>query len=67
MRPIALGRKNWIHLGSAQAGAKIAAILSVIETSKRLNLAACWKTGCCTRKFHNHDFRGSERRGQDFT
>ena len=32
MRPIALGRKNWIHLGSEQAGAKIAAILSIIET-----------------------------------
>ncbi len=25
MRPVALGRKNWIHIGSAQAGPKIAA------------------------------------------
>jgi transposase len=40
MRPIALGRKNWIHLGSEQAGPKIAAILSVIETCKRLNIPA---------------------------
>ena len=38
MRPIALGRKNWIHLGNAQAGPKIAAILSVIESCRRLNL-----------------------------
>jgi transposase len=38
MRPIALGRKNWIHLGSQQAGTKIAAILSIIETCKRLNV-----------------------------
>ena len=38
MRPIALGRKNWIHLGSEQAGPKIAAILSIIETCKRLNV-----------------------------
>lgn len=38
MRPIALGRKNWIHLGHQQAGAKIAAILSIVETCKRLNI-----------------------------
>jgi transposase len=38
MRPIALGRKNWIHVGSQQAGPKIAAILSVIETCRRLHL-----------------------------
>jgi hypothetical protein len=40
MRPIALGRKNWIHLGSQQAGPKIAAILSVVETCKRLQIPA---------------------------
>jgi transposase len=38
MRPIALGRKNWIHIGSAQAGPKIAAILSVVESCRRLKL-----------------------------
>lgn len=38
MRPLALGRKNWIHLGSAQAGPRIAAILSVVETCRRLDL-----------------------------
>ena len=32
MRPVALGRKNWIHVGSPQAGSKIAAILSVVES-----------------------------------
>ena len=36
MRPVALGRKNWIHIGSAQAGPKVAAILSVVETCRRL-------------------------------
>jgi transposase len=36
MRPVALGRKNWIHIGSAQAGPKIAAILSVVESCRRL-------------------------------
>ena len=38
MRGVALGRKNWIHVGSAEAGPKVAAILSVVETSKRLEL-----------------------------
>jgi transposase len=38
MRPVALGRRNWIHIGSAQAGPKIAAILSVVESCRRLKL-----------------------------
>ena len=38
MRPVALGRKNWIHIGSPQAGPKIAAIFSVVETCRRLKL-----------------------------
>ncbi len=33
MRPVALGRKNWIHIGSAQAGPKIAGILSVVKAA----------------------------------
>jgi transposase len=39
MRPITLGRKNWIHIGSPQAGSKVAAILSVIETCRRMKLS----------------------------
>jgi hypothetical protein len=38
MRPLAIGRKNWIHVGSAQAGPKVAAILSIVETCRRLKL-----------------------------
>ena len=38
MRPIALGRKNWIHLGSKEAGPRVAAIISVVETCRRLSL-----------------------------
>jgi hypothetical protein len=38
MRPVALGRKNWIHIGSQQAGPKVAAILSVVETCRRLKI-----------------------------
>ena len=32
MRPIALGRNNWLHVGSAQSGPKVAAILSVVKS-----------------------------------
>ncbi len=39
MRPVALGRKNWIHIGSPQAGPKIAAILSVVESCRRLRIS----------------------------
>src|SRR5688572_13145153 len=38
MRPVALGRKNWLHVGSVQAGPKVAAILSVVESCRRLGL-----------------------------
>jgi len=38
MRPIALGRKNWLHIGSEQAGPKVAAIASIVETCRRLNI-----------------------------
>lgn len=38
MRPVALGRKNWLHVGSEKSGPKVAAILSVVESCRRLHL-----------------------------
>jgi transposase len=38
MRPVALGRKNWLHVGSAKSGTKVAAILSVVESCRRLRV-----------------------------
>jgi hypothetical protein len=38
MRPVALGRKNWLHVGSAKSGPKVAAILSVVESCRRLHV-----------------------------
>jgi hypothetical protein len=38
MRPVAIGRKNWIHVGSRQAGPKVAAILSIVETCRRITV-----------------------------
>jgi transposase len=38
MRPIAVGRSNWIHIGSEQAGPRVAAILSAVESCRRLKI-----------------------------
>jgi hypothetical protein len=38
MRPVALGRKNWLHVGSPQSGPKVASILSVVESCRRLGV-----------------------------
>jgi len=38
IRPVALGRKNWLHIGSEEAGKKVAAIMSVMETCRRLKI-----------------------------
>jgi hypothetical protein len=40
MRPISLGRKNWIHVGSRQAGPKVAAILTIVESCRRMKIPA---------------------------
>jgi Transposase and inactivated derivatives len=37
MRPVALGRKNWIQC-SQQAGPKVAAILSIVESCRRMKI-----------------------------
>ena len=38
MRPVGLGRRNGIHVGSQEAG-PVAAISSIVETCRRLGLA----------------------------
>ena len=35
---MAIGRKNWLHVGSVKAGPKVAAILSVVESCRRLRV-----------------------------
>src|SRR5437667_4507572 len=37
LRPIALGRQNWLHIVSPQAGRKVSAIPSVLESCRRLH------------------------------
>jgi hypothetical protein len=36
MRPVVVGRKNWIHVGGEDAGPRVAAILSIVESCRRL-------------------------------
>jgi transposase len=38
MRPWALGRKNWLQVGSVGAGPKVAAIATVVESCRRLKI-----------------------------
>jgi transposase len=41
IRPIALGRKNWLFVGSQQAGERAATLMSLIESAK-LNGHDAW-------------------------
>jgi transposase len=38
IRPVALGRRNWIHIGSEEAGPRVAAMVSMVETCRRLKI-----------------------------
>lgn len=38
LRPLCVGRRNWLHIGSEGAGKNVAAILSVFETCRRLDI-----------------------------
>jgi len=38
MRPVATGRRNWTHIGHEKAGPRVAAILSIVETCRRLRI-----------------------------
>ena len=38
MRPWALGRKNWLQVGSVKAGPKVAALATVVESCRRLKI-----------------------------
>jgi hypothetical protein len=35
---MSIGRRNWLHLGSKEAGPKIAAIFSIVESCRRLGV-----------------------------
>ena len=37
-RTVAVGRKNWRHVGSERVGPRVAAIISIVETCRRLSI-----------------------------
>lgn len=50
IRPIALGRKNWLFAGSEQAGKRAAAIMSLSATTKANGIDPyMWLTETLTR------------------
>ncbi len=50
IRPIALGRKNWLFAGSEHAGRRAAAIMSLLATAKANGLDPhAWLTDTLTR------------------
>ncbi|MBX3724473.1 MAG: IS66 family transposase [Xanthomonadales bacterium] len=50
IRPIAIGRKNWLFAGSDSAGQRAAAIMSLLATAKANGLDPhAWLTGTLTR------------------
>jgi len=50
IRPIALGRKNWLFAGSKQAGRRAAAIMSLLATAKANGIEPhAWLTDTLTR------------------
>jgi hypothetical protein len=38
MRPVAIGRRNWTHIGHEKPGPRVATILSIVETCRRLKI-----------------------------
>ncbi len=48
IRPVALGRKNWIHIGSKEAGPRVAAIISWSKLAGALKSpsATIWAQSC---------------------
>ncbi len=38
MKQVAVGRKNWLHLGSADAGDRVATLLTLVSTAHRNDL-----------------------------
>jgi hypothetical protein len=38
MRGVALGRRNWLHVGSKEAGPKIATLFSIVESCRKLGV-----------------------------
>ena len=56
MRPIALGRKNWMHLGTQKSGPPVAAIMSVLASAQRAGLNIRLYLSHCLEKLADRSF-----------
>lgn len=57
MRPVALGRKNWMHLGCQESGPVVAAIMSVIASAQRAGLNLRHYLGDVLQRLASRDFK----------
>lgn len=56
MRPIALGRKNWMHLGTEQSGPPVAAIMTVLASARRADVNIRLYLAHCLEKLADRSF-----------
>jgi hypothetical protein len=54
---VALGRKNWLHLGSHESGPVVVAIMSVITSAERAGLNARAYLGDVLTRLANPEFK----------
>jgi hypothetical protein len=60
MRPVALGRKNWLHFGSQESGPVVAAILSLIASAQRAGLNVRVYLADVLRRMADPDFKSTQ-------
>jgi transposase len=56
MRPIALGRKNWMHLGTQHSGPPVAAIMTVLASAQRAGVNIRLYLAHCLEKLADRSF-----------
>lgn len=60
VRPLALGRKNWLFLGSEEGGEAAAVILSLVQTCRSLNVNPRIYLEDVMRRLLSHNFKKLE-------
>lgn len=57
IRPIAIGRKNWLFVGSKEAGKAASVIMSLVQTCRALNINPRTYLEDVLRRFMGHSFQ----------
>jgi transposase len=61
VRPLAIGRKNWLFLGSEEGGEAAAIILSLVQTCRSLNINPRVYLEDVMRRLQSHSFQRLEQ------